>query len=207
MQMLNLPFALCLTDSNLAELLDLETIKNYLKLEYDEDDNLLNDLRQAATAACEKYLGKSITAKTYMAQYYCQHPYCKLLYGPVTGVKAVYQHQQLQKTLLPPQAYYLYDDNSLLRLDEPLAPTTVLSVEYCTASSLCAEMEVPVMAEPEPAMQASADSAMTVKTVLAADICQGLLMHIASMYEQRDGSVLIPNASVALYYPYRKIRL
>lgn len=239
MHLLNLPFAVSLETSDIDTALTLTTIKTFLKIDHTDDDQLLLDLRQGAVDSCEKYLGQSILVKTYVAKYSCEHPYFKLLYGPVATILTVKLQTAKQQLQLTSQDYYTYDNQSLLRIIElPIQPQT-LTIHYqsCAALSRKVAVEIsnpdpeaeisnpPIQAtvatlEDNPAAEANlqnnisnaidsenisattADGLMV--NVLPADLTQGLLMHIANMYEQRSGDLALPPASLNLYSPYRR---
>src|ERR1700685_3399184 len=70
----------------------LEDAKNYLRVEFDDDDDLITGLIEAATEACETYTARSFVSKGYI-QTLDSFPY--------------FADTQLSQNAMPPSYYSL----------------------------------------------------------------------------------------------------
>lgn len=176
----NIPYFLENCDVSQNLLLPVADIKEYLKIEHDTEDELLNRLAQTVISSCEKYLGKSLSNHQYLAKYHCLHRNFQLLYLPIQQIDEVILTER-ESTRLDTNNYCLSSDQSYLTCLYPTNPEMVLSIRYT--------------------------SGLSTSVNLADDLKQGLLMHLATIYENREGYVNIPKAALSLYRPYKNIRL
>lgn len=183
--LINIPYMVEAVSSPENTILTLEEIKTYLRIEHSEEDELLLNLAHSVIGSCEKYLGKSLTQRQYRAKYRTKYPTFRLLYAPIQQVDMVqlWCTADLGETLVEGKDYTLSTDYTELHCQKALSDQWIMDVTYTTGVRGKAILQVPD------------------------ELRQGMLMHLAVSYENREGYFKIPEASLALYYPYRRVRL
>lgn len=165
-----------------SEPLTLEQAKLYLRVDHDDEDDLITKLITVARQAAETYLRRSLLTQSWVVAFDDYAPAEILLpRGPVqeiTSVKIIAQDGG--QTVVSAAAYYLSAGREKLCFSaSPIGH--IVEVLYVTGH-----------ADTEDIPEA---------------ILQGMLAHIASLYENRPGSVALPAASRGLYNPYRAVSL
>ena len=73
------------TSESLA--LTLDFVKSYLRVDFEEDDELIAKLIKTATSQCEKYINKSLIEKTYIYSLYkIMNDILYLPFGPIKNI-------------------------------------------------------------------------------------------------------------------------
>jgi uncharacterized phiE125 gp8 family phage protein len=166
-----------------TEPLTLEETKLYLRVTDDAEDVQINDLIIAARMMAEQWLKRSLISQSWKIAYDDYLPECtKLPMGPVTAVTSVtIINKDASTQTLASNLYYLNAAQNMLVFQSDVIGFRV-EVVYATGYG-------DALAVPRP-------------------IKQGMLAHIASMYDYRgeaDGTM--PTQSLALYMPYREVTL
>lgn len=163
-------------------LISLEDIKAYLRITGDYDDQLLKQMHDAAIDMAENYLGNSLTRQVITVDY--EAKYFNKLDLPITPAEDI------------EQLMIIFDEASLeLTKDSDfiLSQTKRYVVLTNNYRAIGARIKYNTTAkQPEEIPWA---------------IIEGLLLHIAEMYEHQGIRASIPQSSIALYEPYKKIRI
>ncbi len=170
--------------SSPEEPLTLTETKNYLRIPDTEkgDDNLVWQLVKAVRESAEAYLKTSIMDQIWRLAYHTYAPRTvKLLMGPVQRIDSVYVSGRYagSTTLITPDLYYLNAGKNKLIFHAYIIGHRI-QISYVTGYGEH-HSDVP-------------DS-----------IRQGLLSHIADIYEGRSGANIIPGRSQELYNPYKQV--
>ena len=165
-----------------AEPLTLAEVKAWLRIEHDDEDDLLATLIAAAREQAECRTGRSLITQSWEVTYADVAPQeIPLPHGPVQSIswlKTVAASGD--ETDIASDAYAIAADGRQLLCEIGLAAHRIL-VRYVAGFGDAAE-DVP------------------------ADLRQAMLQHIALMYGERE-TVLPPVASVTTYAQYRGVRL
>src|SRR5690606_13167652 len=70
-------------DGSITEPVSLSDMKEYLRIDFDDDDTLITSMITAARMACEKYLGMVLVDTTVKAYYKNGGDLIQLMYGPI----------------------------------------------------------------------------------------------------------------------------
>ena len=178
--MTNIPY-LSTVEEPEFEPVSLEEAKNFLRLDSDIEDSLLAQLIKTARQVAEEYLSKSLITQTLQMQFdYYAPAMVNLMRGPVQEIVTVIMvAQDYTESTLSPSAYYLSAGKRQLVFDA--APMgQVIQVQYIAGYGDAADVPAPVK--------------------------QGILQHIAAMYENR-GQNDLPAAVRSIYAPYRTVRI
>lgn len=166
-----------------SEPLSLAEVKTFLRIEHTADDALITRAIAAAREAAEQYLRCALLPQTW--DYAVANPYrceVRLPFGPAQSVTSItVTDSEGNVSTLDSDVYSLSVDGSM-----------VLFVTTPSAEKLVVRYSASI----------AADAA-----TLPALIKQGMLHHIATMLEQREGVVPMPMQSIACYMPYRKVAL
>jgi uncharacterized phiE125 gp8 family phage protein len=170
------------TSEPAIEPVSLAEAKLYLRIDSSDEDTLIEGLIAAARLMAEEMTGRSLVTQGWGATYGEEVPaYVPLPFGPVQSITAV----------------ALIDEAG----DETLMDASGYSLNAaCTA--LCFEWLPDAFRTEIRYVTGYGDAASDVP----ADIRQGILLHVAWLYEHRD-SMVPPNAVHTLYARYREVRL
>lgn len=162
-----------------TEPLTLAEAKLFLRVDGTAEDALITDLMVAARMAAEEHLRQSLITQSWKLAFDDYAPEETFLpRGPVTGITSVTQFaRDGSSTLVSSSTYYLNAAKHTLIFDTvPLAfrVEIVYGTGYGDATAV-----------PKP-------------------LKQGILAHMAAMYESRDEGAALPPAAVALYQPFRE---
>lgn len=161
-----------------TSIIDLSEIKNFLRIDFDEDDNLLNRLLKSAIKQCELYISRSITQKTYRLSLYNRvGKFINLLYFPVTNVTSIDIIDKNNNTVKFKN--YTFDQISNKVILNNI-PTNFYRIDITYEAGY---------------------------TKIPDDIKQALLFHVAKMYDDKIGYSPIPKASLNIYKNYKIIRM
>lgn len=180
--MTNIP-SLALSVSPASEPLTLTETKNYLKISGSDDDDLITDLIKATRQTAEKFLKSSLIEQSWKLSYNGYTPSeIKLLMGPVQSITSVTAYlRDGTDTLISSSAYYLSAGNQTLVFDSNIVSHRVEIVYVTGYGSSASDIPNPIK--------------------------QGMLAHIAAIYDGRAGGNVIPPQSQSLYLPYRRVRI
>ncbi len=162
-----------------AELHTLAEIKNYLRVTHDYDDQLIFNLYQTAIIAAENLLGVSINVKIITALVDKAAKFIKLRHTKIIEIKSVNILDDKGKLDIT-NSYGSFDSNvNQLQINEKYINRN-LEIEY-VSSFYNNEILPPIK--------------------------QGILMHIALMYEYSDHNAQITAQIKDLYLPYRILKI
>ena len=166
-----------------GEPVSLSEAKLFLRVDTDDEDDVVTRAISAARQACEQFLSAALLPQTW-SYAVGQAGGCRvaLPFGPVTSVTGVVVTDHAgNNTTLDSGSYRIGVDGFSIFF-EPVPPGDVLTVTYAASMAATAD-DLPVL------------------------LVQGVLHHIAALYEGRDGSAPMPAASVQCYQPFRRVRL
>lgn len=168
-----------------SEPIALSDAKNFLRVEHSADDALITLLIAAARGAAEEFTRRSFITQSWKLAFDEELPeVVDLPRGPVQSVISVTSvARDGTPTVIGSGLYILNAAKDALLIDTSVMGTRV-EVVYVTGYGNAAS-DVP------PALR------------------QGILHHLAALYDARESSeaVVIPAASLALYAPYREVRI
>lgn len=164
-----------------CEPLTLAEVKEYLRIDHDLEDNLLQNMIATVRASAEGFLKRSLITQKILLTYVQYVPKTITLpMGPVQSVEYIISYDTYDEGKILAKDYYT------LRNDRILLRTEIISVEtsiYYKAGYGDNPASIP------------------------GSIRQGMLTHINSLYEDRDGVRGIPEQSISLYNSFRTLRI
>lgn len=174
--------ALRRTMQPLTEPLNLMEAKLYLRVDNDAENGVILDCISAVREAAEEYLCKSLVTQEWTLTYAGYAPGCvPLPKGPVQSVVSVKIRDRAGvETTMDSQLYTLARAADVLHFESvPMAH----EVDITYRAGYGETEEIPL------------------------SVRQGMLLHVAALYEDRIGGLAIPTATAALYKPHRVVRL
>lgn len=166
-----------LTEEN-SNIIELSEIKNFLRIDFNDDDNLLKELLKSATKQCELYISQSLSKKTYKFSIYSiTNNILKLPYPPIISITSVNIVDKNNNSI--EYTNFTLDPISSSLIFKNL-PSNFYRVDMTYKSGYS---EIPN------------------------DIKQGLLFHISKMYEDKVDYSPIPKASLSIYRNYKTIKI
>lgn len=166
-----------------SEPLTLTETKNYLRVSGSDEDTLITELIKAVRQAAENFLNSALITQTWNIRFDRYAPSeAKLPFGPVQSVEGVFLIDETgSETELSSSAYRLTAGNDKVQFNvTPVAHQ--VEVTYVTGYG-----------------NSGSDVPSPIK--------QGMLSHIAAIYEGRSGASALPEQSLQLYSPFRTIRM
>ena len=162
------------------EPVSLSDVKAHLRITGSAEDSLLTRLILSAREAAEAYLQRALVTQSWQLSYDDYAPSCiSLPRGPVQSVTSVKMvARDGSSTTLDASAYYLNSGKEVLVLDTPLV-SHIIEVVYVVGYGAA--------------------------SAVPGAIKQGMLTHIAEMYEKRGEAASLSRNAQALYQPYRMI--
>lgn len=164
-----------------SEPISLAEAKLYLRVDGSDEDALIASLVTAARDAAEEYLHKSLAEQQWRLTYEDYAPAATPLpKGPVREILSVTRRSRNgSESIVSAEVYHLSARGDALHFE-----TAILSheVEILYTTGYGEDNEIP------------------------ASIRQGMLIHMAALYEDRIGSGDLPAATVSLYKPHREMR-
>lgn len=168
-----------------SEPVTLTEAKLYLRVDNTNDDTLIADLITAARVFAEGWLRRSLISQAWKIAFDCGIPDSVWLpMGPVTSVSSVTVfNKDNSSQAADSSTYWLNAAQNALMLNSVLIGFRVEIIYAAGYGS--SESDVP------------------------RPIKQGMLSHIAAMYDSRgeDGDAALPEQAAALYMPFREVRL
>lgn len=166
-----------------SEPVTVSEAKNYLRVEHSTDDALITLMITAAREAAEAYLGTSFITQTWKLTVEDELPaIVPLRFGLVQSViSIVAKDEEGGSETIDAEGYRLSIDKRGVHI---LVPRTGFRFE--------------IMYDAGYGGSAS---------LIPGLIRQGILQHVAAMYEQREMSVPMPTMALQAYHPYKEISL
>lgn len=169
----------------LIEPVTLAEAKTYLRVDDTNSDDLINDLITAARMVAESWLRRALISQSWQLAYDYGIPNCVWLpMGPVDSITSVVLVNRDTTTVtLDPASYWLSAAQNALMFD---SMQIAFQVQITYASGYGSNA-----------------------TDVPKPIKQGMLSHIGAMFDSRgeDGTVALPEQAIALYLPFREVRL
>lgn len=159
---------------------DLITVKNFLKIDFDNDDNLITKLIQTATTQCETQINKTLIEKTYVYSLYeIKEKSIILPYPPIKSIISIkIIDSDGNSTTVESPLYYLDLIGGIINFKEKPINFYRIDIEYIAGLN-----------------------------EINNELTQALLMHITRMYEDISGYSPIPLNSLNIYKKYKQIKL
>lgn len=162
-----------------SEPVDVYEAKDHLRVDINDDDNLIKGLIQAAREYCELYTGRSFAARTYRADLPYFYDSLSLPYAPIASITSYKYYNTDSPSTLTTWAstnYQLWND-ILMRNDGVSYPQ--IGVNRPDAVQITYE-----------AAWLNQDSPRTDATPQA--VKQAILLMVGELYEHREATVLYP---------------
>jgi len=161
------------------EIISLSELKNYLKIDFDNQDILLSDLIRTVRESAEKILNRHISRKTINQVSVANNlQIIKLVHTPILKINSVViVNNDKEEILLDESEYYLDKSNSICLVKLSLLYNKVI-VSY--------------------------DVGYQENSMVPASLKTGMLMHIAAIYDKGESLEFITKITMDLYQPYRQ---
>jgi uncharacterized phiE125 gp8 family phage protein len=169
-----------LLEQSKSNFITLKHAKQYLRVENDYDDEIIQEMIDIVAEAAENYLCFQLKESKYKLTLYNQLPSkIKLSYGPVTKIESfkLYKHNQ-ESSYLEEQYYILDKFAEQVNINHS---HSVRKVEITYHSGYSAEL-------------------------LPKTIKQGMLEHLSKLYDLRGGDQAMPLSAKSLYQAYKRVR-
>ncbi len=159
---------------------DLAITKNFLKVDFGDDDELIIKMIKTAASQCETHIGKTLVEKTYVYSLYeLKSSSIILPYSPIKSINEIKNSDLNNISAIIPSFDYILDNiGGILNFIKKPENFYRLDIEYTAGL-----------------------------TTINDELIQALLMHISRMYEDRSGYSPIPTNSLNIYKKYRQIKL
>ncbi len=166
-----------------SEPVTLAETKTYLRVEHANDDAMIGLMITAAREAAETYLGTSfITQRWKMTVEHQLAEMIPLHFGLVQSIVSIVEKtEEGDSTTLDAAGYRLSIDKRAVHI---IAPRSGFRFEITYDAGYGATA-----------------------SLIPGLIRQGLLQHVAAMYERREVSAPIPAMALQAYHPYKEINL
>lgn len=165
--------------SDSLEILSLEEVKSYLKVDFSEQDRFISNIIKAAREYAEKFLSAHLVQKEFVQNNFGQNlQSIRVMQGPVINIKNISIIDSDENIIeLDPEEYYFdhFGEISISKL-----------------SKLYSQVDLRYIVGYEDV------------NMIPAPIKTGIMIHIASIYDRGDLGEAIPQSSLNLYQPYRK---
>lgn len=160
--------------------IELDDIKLFLKVDYDDEDDIITRSFKTAIKQCELLIGQSIIDKTYKYSFYNEiKQSVNLLYGPVDSVESIkYINTNNEETTINSDSYFLDSIDNKIYFNNKPTGFYRLDITYKTKNDNIAE-----------------------------DLKQAILFHTAKIFEDKLGYSQVPKASYNIYKNYKMKRL
>ena len=159
----------------------LKEAKQYLRIDNENDDEMLAHMINIAALAAENYLGLKLQETSWKMTIYNHLPISiKFVNKPISKIEQVkFIRNNKEISYLLPDQYFLNNSKDMLSFKRlHLAQKT--EITYHTGYN---------------------------ETSLPATIKQGMLEHLARLYDFRGSDHGLPLAAKSLYQPYKQMRL
>lgn len=161
----------------------LTEAKLYLRITPNTEDSLISMCIAAARQQAEEYLRRSLVTQSWKLAMDDFLPEETLLpRGPVTAITSVTMFDRAGASTLVSAVSYYMDAAKDALIFEACVESTRVEIIYTAGYGTAASVPPPLKL--------------------------GMLAHIAALYEHRgDAELRIPNETIALYAPFREVRL
>lgn len=165
-----------------SEPVSLSEAKQYLRVEHAADDTLISQLIIAARQMAERFLRRSLITQSWRYSFNGSlEEETRLPYGPIQSVTSVTLVDSAgTETILSNSAYRL-DATKEFLLANAFFSSDKVKIEYAAGYGNAADVPSPIR--------------------------QGILIHVACLYDNRDSGGDIPHQSLALYGSYKEMAL
>lgn len=183
MNIIKLPVINLITDAT-TDPLTLTEVKNFLRVDITTDDTLITRIMKTAIKQCELYSGKTLITKTYKYSFYVSTKQAiKLLYAPIQSVSLIKTvDEENSETMVDSGSYFVDIVGGILNFKTIPANFYRLDITYVAGYG---------------------DNASDVPEELK----QAMLIHIARMYDDKNGYSILPKTSLDIYKKHKSVRL
>lgn len=173
------PYSLKRLSGTVTEPLTLSVVKNYLKVDYNNDDALIAELMLSARQFAENHMSLSLAAQSFEATYENELPsFIVLPMSPIANIiSVIVEDLNGNQTTFLSNVYRLSAER-YLHFYQYIAGERIY-VRYQTSANLGQQ----------------------------ADLKRAMLAHIALMYEGRGSDAPIPADSLLTYNQYKAVRI
>jgi uncharacterized phiE125 gp8 family phage protein len=172
------PYNLMRLSGAITEPLSLSAVKNYLRVNFNDDDALISELIIASRHFAENYIGNALAAQNFEVSYLDELPnFITLPMSPIASITSIITEDLSgNQVTLPTNAYHL-SSGRYLHLHQYLC-AHITKITYQTLATQGEQ----------------------------AAIKRAMLSHIALMYDMR-GEAPIPADSINIYQQYKQVRI
>jgi uncharacterized phiE125 gp8 family phage protein len=164
-------------NSNKNEIISLKKAKNYLRIDHNHDDELIAEMIEIATESAENYLGSKLQKSDWKITIYDNFTAkINLIHNPISEVK------QIKINRLNQDAVYLAKEAYYFKQQ-------YLYIKNYSQSFVSAEITYTVGYEKIPLT-----------------ITQGILEHLAKLYDLRGSDLSMPFSAKSLYQSHKLVR-
>ena len=159
--------------------IQLEDIKLFLKVDYEDEDDIIIRAFKTAIKQCEMMIGQTIIEKTYLySTYKITKNNIQLLYGPVKNIESVkILNKNYEEIQLKDKDYFFDNINDKIIFKNNIDFYRI-DITYSA-----------------------------IKTDINDDLKQAILIHTAKIFEDRLGYSSIPQSVINIYKNYKITRL
>lgn len=173
---MHIEFSLLSNDQ--VSVVDLAKAKKYLSIQHNHDDEMINDMLEMATIAAENYIGLSLNKKSWKMTIYSDLPnIIKLRHGPIYKVHSFKLFTYGDKELCLDEGDYILD-----KVHEQIIINKHYRLKKAEVIYDTGYIKLP------------------------APISQGILEHLAKLYDFRGSDNALPISARSLYQPYKRVR-
>lgn len=157
--------------------INLQQAKQYLRIDHQYDDKMIEEMLQVALIAAENYLGIYLQITHWKMTIFDYLPISiKFPYGPIIKIEQfkLYKHNQEELNV---DNYYFDSNHESIILEKSY---------HMKKAEILYQLGYEIIPSP---------------------IKQGILEHLAKLYDVRGGDVRIPLSAIAMYQSYKRVRL
>ena len=167
-----------LLSSDQADIIPLDRAKKYLSIQHSHDDEMISDMLEMAVIAAENYIGLSLNKKSWKMTIHSDLTnIIKLKYGPIIKIHSFKVFSCGDKELCLNESDYVLDKTHEQIIINRFYPSRKTEIIY--------------------------DSGYI---KLPPPILQGILEHLAKLYDFRGSDNALPVSARSLYQPYKQVR-
>ncbi len=165
-----------------TEPLTLAETKLYLRVDGTDEDSLISDMIVAAREAAEHYLRRSLITRQWTLAYNdCVSGRVPLPMGPVQSIVDVRM---------------IAEDSTETIVDTSLYTLSAARTHLCFSQSVSAHR-----------IEITYEAGYGMAADIPYPIRQGMLSHIAELFDGRAAAGFLPDSALALFLPYREVTL
>ena len=166
--------------TNKTEFISLNSAKQYLRIDHEMDDEIIQNLLEIAVVVAENYLGIKLFEACWKITIYENLPsVIKLFHGPIARIESFKIYKTNGEILFLNDDYYCLDQFTEILNIKKQHVINKAEIIYHTGYSA---------------------------SKLPAPIKQGILEHLVKMYDMRGSDQGLPLSVKSLYQPYKKVR-